>query len=297
MKRKLVRQAGQAVTITLPIEWVRENNLKPGDEIDLETTGKKLLLKSDSKTLTGSLDLDLTGFSRRMSIININAAYARGIDKIKVKTNQYPDLNQNIGYVVVSQKTDSLIIKDVSGQSDENPEKILKRAFQIIIGFLDSAIDDIFEKQKAKLETPQKIDFEVNRFILLLHRSIMKHSSSDNAMGKIMFAYAYNLEKISDEIQRLWRKSILTKITRSKKIKDIIMLAKTSLEKSFELYFQSNAKKVEEILKIREDIKARVAKLIKQDTNTGLFAMHAVKIAEDSFDLSPLALMKKMMPL
>ena len=43
MKRRIIRQANQAYTITLPIEWIRKNNLDKASEVNLEIKEKSLL--------------------------------------------------------------------------------------------------------------------------------------------------------------------------------------------------------------------------------------------------------------
>ena len=84
----------------------------------------------------------------------MNSAYAKGVDEISLQSDQdyYPDLNQNMGYAVVSQKKDKMIIRDISGTSNENLDDIFKRVYQMIIGFYDKAIEDIFSDNNATKE-------------------------------------------------------------------------------------------------------------------------------------------------
>ena len=296
MRRKLVKQAGQAVTVTLPIVWIRKNGLDPGDEVDLIDKGKSILIKSGKKTVTGSIDLDIKDFSRRMKYVYINSAYALGVDEIDLDTEEgyYHDLSQNMGFALVSQKGDKSIIKDLGGVSPENMDEIFKRAFQMLMEFYDKAVDDIFGDSKENMRTLNKIDGEINKFTLFLQRSIMKLSYPSSTTGRIMFAYSFELEKIGDEILRLWRSSIETKIKKDSKIKDIVLLAREALQKSFEVYYQSSPKKIKELFELKDKTRLKFSKLKDIDSNTTMFLMHAVKIIEDSSDLIPLALMKKL---
>lgn len=296
MRRKLIKQAGQAVTITLPIDWVRSNGLNPGDEIDVESHEKDLVLKSGKKTITGSIKLNTTGFSRRLKYIYMNAAYAKGIDEIELESDKdyYPDLNQNLGFAVVSQMEDKFVVRDISGVSSENLDDIFKRVFQMIMRFYDVAIEDIFGESKETYETVRKMDGEINRFVLFLQRSIMKLSYPDSSIGRVMFAYSYELEKISDEIVRLWRTSIEGKVKKDKKIKEIFLLSKEGLLKAFETYYQSSSENIKKLMIKKDAIRKKYDQLSNLDTNTAKFVIHAVKIVEDSADLTQLALMKKL---
>ena len=197
MKRKLVKQAGQAVTITLPIDWIRKNNLKPGDEIDIEASEKDLILRSDKKIIGEKIKLNLTDLQKRIKYTYLNAAYAKGVDEIELEAEKgfFPDFNQNIGYAVVSHNKNIYTIKDISGVSQENLDEIFKRVFQMILGFYNKAINNIFGETKESFETVRRIDTEINKFALFLERSIMKLSYPDPSIGRIMFAYSFCIGK------------------------------------------------------------------------------------------------------
>lgn len=297
MRRKLVKQAGQALTITLPIDWIRKNGLEPGEEIEIDTHEKDLVLSSGRKTKSGKVKIETTASPLRMRYIHINSAYARGIDEIDLQLDQeaYPDLNQELGYAVVKQKDSSYLIRDISGTSTENLDEIFKRVFQMILKFYDSAIEDIFGESKEDYDNVEKMDAEINKFSLFLQRSISKLSYPDPIIGKVLFAYSYSLEKIGDEIQRLWRTSLQNKIKKTPQLKKVILLSKQSLDKSFEIYYQSSDEKIKQAIVIRKKIRNIAFKLMN-DSATSKLLMHAIKIAEDAYDLSHLSLMKKLNP-
>ena len=54
MKRKLVKQGGTALTVSLPAKWARKYNLKAGDEVEGEEEDWTLIvsLKSFKKQLS-----------------------------------------------------------------------------------------------------------------------------------------------------------------------------------------------------------------------------------------------------
>ena len=290
MKRKLVSQAGQALTITVPIEWIRSNGLSAGDEVDVQLFERELILSSTNKVPGKKIKLELTNQPEKLSYVKLNAAYAKGVDEIEL-TGLYPDLKQNIGYAVVSQKQDKYVIRDVSGQTSENLDEILKRVFQMLINFYDSAISDIFGPEKETIEGLNRRDEEINKFVLFLQRAIIKMAHPDPAGGKIMFAYSYMLEIIGDEILRLWRTNIQNKTKKDAKIKELIMLSNQSLQKAFEVYYQENPERMRELMVLRDNIRKKTSSMLKN--NFSEIVLHANKIAEDAYDLTHLSLMKK----
>ena len=298
MKRKVIKQANQAYTMTLPIDWVRKNNIDKDSEVDLREDGRSLIINSDNKVAGGRVKIDVSGLNDRNIARQINALYARGVDEIELicreegicsKLNEW--LNQNIGYALVENKNGRYLIKDLGGQSNQDLDEIFKRVFQIILLFFESARKDIFVKRKATLETLRARDFEVNKFCLYLQRSINKMSYPDVIRGRSLFTYSFALEKIGDEIQRMWRTSIKHQIKSDPEIKKLVDLSLEGLDKSFEFYYQFNTMKSEEIYKIRERVRKDSLKLMGLDAHTARFLRHVTKIVEEAADLSHLTLM------
>jgi len=58
MKRKLVKQGGTALTVSLPAKWAKKYDLKAGDEIDLVEEGNKKLEKTWQKISKLNTSLD-----------------------------------------------------------------------------------------------------------------------------------------------------------------------------------------------------------------------------------------------
>jgi phosphate uptake regulator len=295
MKRKLVKQAGQAVTITLPIEWIRKNNLKPGDEIDVDSNDNDLIIRSGKKIKGDNVKLDFEGFSKRLCYIYLNAAYAKGVDEIELSNANdiSGSLIQNMGFAVVEQNNNIQKIKDISGVSSENLDVIFKRVFQMIISYYDVAINDIFGERVATHDDLRNRDIEINKFVLFLERSIIKSSHPLPLDGKILFAYSFSLEQIGDEVFRFWRQALNNKINKSKKVEEIIHISKKALEKSFEVYYHSDDKPVKDLMDLKRNIRNKFD-CLKIDLVSARFCMHAVKIVELCTDLIQLALMKKL---
>jgi phosphate uptake regulator len=85
MRRKLIKQGAGGCTLTLPVKWVRENNLKPGDEIDIVQEENKLEISSSTskKQLKSTqLKLEPGSFTPYRSLIG--GLYRGGFDKIEI---------------------------------------------------------------------------------------------------------------------------------------------------------------------------------------------------------------------
>lgn len=298
MKRKIIKQANQAYTITLPIEWVRENNLNEKSEVDLMPSDKTLIISSPKGQKLKSVKLNVNGFNSRNISRCINSLYAKGIDEIELTSEEdigpkiLKALNQNIGFALVSQSKNTFVIKDVGSGNSADLDEMFKRVFQMILTFYESAIGDIFGKEQEEIESLKLRDTEINKFCIYLQRAINKMSYPDPINGRTMFTYSFELERIGDEIERLWRTNIKYKVKKTPALKKIAESSYEGLAKAFDFYYQFNPKMAEKIVELRDKVREDSLSLLKLDAHTARFVRHIVKIIEDAADLSQLTLMR-----
>ncbi|MBI3334649.1 phosphate uptake regulator PhoU [Candidatus Pacearchaeota archaeon] len=297
MKRKVIKQAGQAYTITLPIEWVRKNSITEKSELDLLDAGRTLIINSSNLVPGGTARLIVDGMSERNMFIHINALYARGIDEIHITAKKDISrelvryLNSILGFALVSHEKNLYMIKDMSAGEYPHLDDIFKRVFQMILLFYDAAIQDICGKQQAQMEDLKMRDIEVNKFCLYLQRAINKMSYADAVKGRILFALSFALEKLSDEVERSWRGTIKHDMRPSKQLHEVCLLSKETLEKSFDLFYQFKPLLVDEIYPLRDEVRKKATELVNTNAKNARFVRHLVKIAEDAADLNHLILM------
>lgn len=300
MKRKVIKQANQAYTITLPVEWARKHNLDKNPEINLDINEKTLLISTSNPTAGGKVKINLPELNERNVSLVINALYARGIDEIEITSEGEIDskisraLRDLNGYALVSKSDNKYVIKDIGGGNYENLDEIFKRVFQMVIIFYESSITDIFGKEEETSEGLNNRDLEVNKFCLFLERAINKMAYPDPINGRVLFTYAYALEQIGDEVHRLWRTNICHCPKKTKKLKEVMELSLECLEKSFDIYYQFSVKKLEEIYKIRDKAREIASTMEKFDYRTSRLLRGAIKISEDATDLTHLTLMRNL---
>jgi phosphate uptake regulator len=300
MKRKIIKQANQAYTITLPIEWVRQNNLEKNLEVDVAIDDKSLIISNKGRTQIKKKSVNLDSLVFRNVTRIIQALYAQGVDELELisKKDISRDftraLRDTLGFALVSQKDSVYTIKDISGTNYSDLDEIFKRVFQMILLFYESAIKDIYGKEEESIESVDLRDSEINKFCLFLERAVNKMSYPDQINGRILFAYAYSLEKIGDEIHRLWRTNIKYPIKKISVIKEMMDISSQGLSRAFEFYYQFNPSIAEEIYAFREKVREKSMSMTKLDAHTLRFVRHIVKIIEEAADLSHLTLMKNL---
>ena len=301
MKRKIIKQAGQAYTLTLPIDWIRNNKLDEKSEVDVAVSGKTLLVNTNNQTLGGKISMNVEEIdSNRTIYMILNALYAKGVDEIElISSKEITPLlteaaNNLLGFALISREKERYTIKDISPSNYSNIDEIFKRVFQIVLLFYEDATGDIIEHKGQTLDGLQKRDLEVNKFCLLLQRAINKKVHEDTIDGRVLFTYSFALEEIGDEIMRLWRSCIKYKLKTNKDIVEMFDLCRKQLEESFDSYYLFNIKRMKQAYLIREKIRE---KILNQKIASGKEAMllkHVLRISEGLVDLTHLNIMMKL---
>ena len=125
MKRKLVKQGLSALTITIPSSWVRKNNLKAGDEVDVLERDTSLTISKEGRTELNEITVDLTGLLPRLADRFMARAYQKGYDRIILKSED-PDLLQAVknkvpelmGYESINSMKNQVEVQILSAQLD-----------------------------------------------------------------------------------------------------------------------------------------------------------------------------------
>ena len=138
MRRKVLKIGPASLVVSIPSKWERKNNIKKGDELEVDELDKELRLslerkKEEKKIVTLSLKSSELFMNRQISTL-----YIQGYDEIKVNFEDSGVLekiesvvNQLIGYEIVSIDKSSLTIKNISSELDEELDTIQRRIFHI----------------------------------------------------------------------------------------------------------------------------------------------------------------------
>ena len=199
MEKKLTAQGPtnrKSYTVTLPIEWVKEQKLDKSKQIDLEVVGNKIVLSPKSQT-TLRETIDLSNYPH-VPIKVLQGLYRLGVDEIKLLNLKPIQLEQIasiltklIGYEIIEQKSNYLLIKDITKESSESFDTVLRRIFLLILEL----------SRTPHIHSPQIhiLDNNIKKLINYCQRILIKSSYSD--YHKIPFYYTLldQLEKITDE--------------------------------------------------------------------------------------------------
>jgi phosphate uptake regulator len=156
MKRKLVEQGKTTLMVSLPIDWIRKFGLQKGDEIEVDERGGELVIKTEKSFKQNNKAIDLTeyGLMKNRAVLS---AYLQGVDELELKFTDIKQikeieervLNELIGFEIIKQTPNSLILKDISGSSEQNFDMILRRTFLVIESMAEELVKSLETGHKS----------------------------------------------------------------------------------------------------------------------------------------------------
>ena len=94
MERKLVKQGRNALTVTLPAEWLRRQRLEAGNSVFLEENNHQITIKSERLRPKEETTIDVRDCEKGLIYHYILAKYIEGYDTIIVEHNNPPLLQE-----------------------------------------------------------------------------------------------------------------------------------------------------------------------------------------------------------
>lgn len=227
MEKKLTAQGPKdrkSYTVTLPLEWVKQQGLDKTKTVDLEVVGNRIVINAlKEEQETKLIDADKAE-NALMKILQ--AAYRIGINELKIKYSK-PELRKYInqiidtkliGYEVIEQTKDTLTVKDITKESTEEFKTIFRRIFLLLI-----------ELTKAPEEVEES-DKNLKKLTNYCQRLLIKKGHIEYKKVPFYYTLLHQIEKLSDEYVWLYR----TKIGDKETLKKLNIYT----EKIYELYYK-----------------------------------------------------------
>ena len=270
MKRRIIKQGHNTLTMTLPSDWVKKLNIKPGDELEVNESSGSLIIGGKQNGKHKGTIIDITGFSVPMLWRFFQSAYREGYDEIKLIYNPnktgYEDaynyyasqfeysrmgekpskksaldmigglVNRFIGLEIIDHGENYCTIREMGELTSKEFDNSLRRIFLLILELFDKIINSIENNKIGNIsicKTLHAMDTNIDRFIDYCCRINSKINDSSFQKNKpVMFSTLFLLELLSDEFKYIGNHLAKSK----KKVDEILPFAKI-IKEHFEMYY------------------------------------------------------------
>lgn len=271
MKRRIIKQGHNTMTLTLPSEWIKKLNLKPGDEVDLTESNGALTIHSEGNKKEKSTVIDITGFTIPLMWRFMQSAYRSGCDEIKIvfdpanknyedayhfyttsfdykilgeKTSFKPAIamlqsvvDRFIGMGIIETGRNYCIIKELGEPTIKEFENSLRRIFLVIIQLFERVVEAIQNDEIKDVNLCKElhtIDLNIDRFVDYCCRILNRINGRFSESKKILlFSTLFILELIGDEFKYIGKHLATSK----KSVKDSMTFA-NKVKEHFETYYK-----------------------------------------------------------
>ncbi|MBS3098049.1 AbrB/MazE/SpoVT family DNA-binding domain-containing protein [Candidatus Woesearchaeota archaeon] len=288
MKRKVIKQGHNTLTVTLPRKWADKFNVKGGDEIEIEERGSSLILGSEKGICLDKVEIDVTGLDRSSIMFYIRSVYRRGFDEIVIRFNEpyayhhrveqkkkvvsiiHQEVNRLVGVELIEQKNDFCVIKDVSGDSFKDFDTILRKVFLLISDALSDITIGAKESETVLIEEIEEKHDTITKFISYCLRLLNKKGYVDSRKTIFLYTIIESLDMITDIVKYAARDLLAYNKKLKKETLDILDSIKTSFTTFYELFYKFDLKKFSKLNEIRDSVLKKIDVLPKKIPETEL---------------------------
>ena len=288
MRRKLVRQGHNTLTVSLPKHWCKINNLKEGNEIDISEKLNCLLISKETFRGVDEVKIDITGLDRSTIILLIQSIYSYGHNAITITTKDskvkhyicgkensvafviQESISRLIGAEIISSSKFEYKIQTLTEDSREKFNIILRRIFLLINEMFNSFIEGVDKKDKTLIENISLQHINIKKFINYSLRLLNKFGYEQAEKTNFYFSIINFLGKI-DEIIKNYAGYIINEgsLNQSKQFCSLVKKIGLGFQKYYECFYKYNLQKISEIHKERDLFKSnfyiQYKKLSKDD--------------------------------
>jgi phosphate uptake regulator len=284
MKRKVIKQGHNTLTITLPTTWCQRIGIKEGDEIELSENEDALMIDSQVRESSRSFHMGSKDLERSSLAKTISACYELGLDKITIdlekdKTNCWyfgeDDflntvdyfIERLVGFEITSHTEKKLTIENLS-EPLLKFNSVISSLFSMTLEGIQNYIECIENKSHIKRGKSLQNEGEIrhsniSRFTSLGWRILYKYPMHNKASTLNNFTIIHHIDKAGDYMRFAYRDTIIDKNSPSKNLIDIAKKCIEYIEMYRSFYSSYDIKKVNHMENLRGEIKALIKELKK----------------------------------
>lgn len=267
MKRKIIKQGHNTLTVTLPSDWARRFNVGAGREVDLCERENGLFISTEKSGETKKAEFDITGMDIPTIWKYFMAVYREGYDEVLVKFNPDAEIespykfytshridlrykkerakktmtealngfvNRFIGFEVVEHGKDFILIKEMGEITSKEFDNSLRRVFLIIQQMAEETLEALETSDTGMLSHTHDVDINLDKFHDYCIRVMNKSCNKEVRKTSLLFSTLFLLELMGDEFKNI--SSHIIRDFPQAKFKNTLPLAKLTKDQ-FDCYY------------------------------------------------------------
>ncbi len=308
MRRKVIKQGNNTLTLTLPREWTVKCGVKQGSELDVQEQGSHLVVSSTIQVQgEDSITVDISNLDRSSINSLVQGLYRYGYNDINITTNDistkhhrigkhvsvskviHDVTNRLVGSEVLSSSSKAFSIKRITTESREEFDTVLRRVFRLLNEMVDTFIDGLDKNSKEILESMEFHHVNMKKFINYSLRLLNKFGHPAAKKTAFYFTIIQYLSKIDDFIKNSARYITINNYEMSTRATKMAKDIGNSVKMYYDLFYDYNIKKVANMNEFREKIRNGFFSKVKEFSKEELVILGGlIQIIEILVDITEL---------
>ncbi|MBI5003124.1 phosphate uptake regulator PhoU [Candidatus Woesearchaeota archaeon] len=277
MKRKVSKIGQSTLMVSLPHQWVKEQGIEKGDEVEIEAKGSIVEISTDKKKKKEKKEYKFCMHTENEKVIRIylNTLYRVGYDRIVIEYKsektlniiRYLVTNYLLGFEIVHEEENKCILESLTEPTEEKADVLLRKVFFIMYEVLAIITEDIKKGSFERLSTVQELMMRFDRFCNFFSRTLFKEKQLDpfrwQMVQKLLMAQHtiyYCYKAIVKSKHRRFSSGIIAYLEDTKRLVQ-------GLET---FYYKKDFTDIEKIVRLKEDLLYhRISEV--QKTKEGIF--------------------------
>ncbi len=293
MRRKLIRQGHSTLTLSLPKEWAESNKLKPGDELEVITSGREVRLQLPREKSPKAVKLDVSKLSTALVRSTLNTYYVQGMEELRITClkSQHRTIQETvdnlIGMAIVEQQPSKCVVKDMTAPGEVEFPTLIRRIYRMVIDLAQECKEDFLRisEKESPLTTPEQAaerDLGINRFANFTLRQLSRMGHLDTKKTAAYFHLVLLLELVADEYTNLWKALVIPNTVAGRHGLTLYSQALSMTQTCYDLLYKYDAQEASSVSRTRNIIRTQLDDTLDVPLP---IAFHIRKIAEFSVNL------------
>ncbi|MFA6461902.1 MAG: AbrB/MazE/SpoVT family DNA-binding domain-containing protein [Candidatus Woesearchaeota archaeon] len=292
LRRKIVKHGPSSLTVSLPMHWVKNNNLKNGDEVEVLERPRELVISGEGKREAKEITITLSSknpFVKRL----FNTPYLHGYDIINVKFDSYIVMEKILqcvnawrSFEVIEQRENFCKLKSIAEAKPEELDAMIVRMFNICDTVLEELLLFIKKDDLEALKRILLLDSTMTGIDLFCRRVINTGKGIEIEKAGSVYSIVRILEEISDLARDIANRCPKIRMIHKQEFTKIVELSMQSLVLLRKIRYKGEVELMYEYKELKNQLRARFDKDHNFNSEEMFFFMTLRHLIYELHDLS-----------
>jgi phosphate uptake regulator len=284
MRRKIIKQGHNTLTLTLPSDWAKQMNLSAGTEVEVIEKDNGLFISTEKQSTHRRAEFNISNMDIPTIWKYFMAVYREGYSEVVVRfnpkgilENPYKFLtshridfryekeknkktmlevlqgfvNRFVGFEIVSHGSDYIVIHEMGDLTSREFDNSLRRVFLLIQQMAEETLYAIKSKNPSLLEHIHDVDINVDKFHDYCVRILNKIGNKEQRKTSLLFSTLYMLELLGDEFKNISHHICSsTKKLQFARLEDLASSVKEQIDAYYDCFYKFDEQKIRKISEI-----------------------------------------------